>query len=165
MNLKFHQATSQDLETIRNIAYASWPIAYGQILSAEQLHWMLEKFYCDDALYSNFENNQIFYIVSDDSETYGFFAIEYHYKKISKTRLHKLYFYPSAQGKGIGKIVMAFIENKAIENSDKIISLNVNKFNSAIEFYKKMNFEIVSSEIIAIGNGYVMDDYQMEKGL
>jgi hypothetical protein len=43
--------------------------------------------------------------------------------------------------------------------------LNVNKYNSAQDFYKKLGFCIDYEEVIDIGNGYVMDDYVMEKEL
>jgi ribosomal protein S18 acetylase RimI-like enzyme len=43
--------------------------------------------------------------------------------------------------------------------------LNVNKYNSAIQFYHKIGFEIAKEEVIDIGNGFVMDDYVMEKQL
>ena len=45
------------------------------------------------------------------------------------------------------------------------LELNVNKYNSAIAFYKKKNFRIIKEELIDIGEGYVMDDYVMRKAL
>jgi len=53
----------------------------------------------------------------------------------------------------------------AKENHSETISLNVNRFNKAFAFYKKMGFEIVAEENIEIGNGYLMEDYKMEKKL
>jgi len=55
------------------------------------------------------------------------------------------------------------IENKAKANNDQSISLNVNRFNLASLFYQKQGFQIVGEEDIAIGNGYLMEDYKMEK--
>ena len=54
------------------------------------------------------------------------------------------------------------VKEKAIENNQKAIFLNVNKYNNAIHFYTKLGFTKVKDEVIDIGNGYVMDDYVME---
>jgi ribosomal protein S18 acetylase RimI-like enzyme len=43
-----------------------------------------------------------------------------------------------------------------------MIFLNVNKNNEARFFYEKLGFSLVKEEVIAIGQGYVMDDYVME---
>ena len=50
----------------------------------------------------------------------------------------------------------------AKENQSDKISLNVNRFNKAFIFYQKMGFEIVAEEDLAIGQGYLMEDYKME---
>jgi ribosomal protein S18 acetylase RimI-like enzyme len=41
--------------------------------------------------------------------------------------------------------------------------LNVNKRNIAIRFYESIGFAITNEEVIDIGNGFVMDDFVMEK--
>ncbi len=46
---------------------------------------------------------------------------------------------------------------QAIENHQKAIFLNVNKYNKAIHFYTKLGFTKVKDEVIDIGEGYVME--------
>jgi ribosomal protein S18 acetylase RimI-like enzyme len=41
--------------------------------------------------------------------------------------------------------------------------LNVNRNNSALNFYQRLGFTIQRKEDIAIGNGYLMEDYVMGK--
>ena len=53
----------------------------------------------------------------------------------------------------------------AILQKNTCLSLNVNCHNKAIQFYEKMGFRHVGSEKIDIGQGYVMDDFVMEKSL
>jgi len=67
------------------------------------------------------------------------------------------------QGKGIGKALINFIANEANERHQKGLILNVNKKNKAIRFYESIGFTISNEEVIDIGNGYVMDDFVMEK--
>jgi ribosomal protein S18 acetylase RimI-like enzyme len=72
---------------------------------------------------------------------------------------------PETQGKGIGKKVIEKIEKLALENHSTALSLNVNRFNSALNFYKKTGFEIINEVNIDIGKGYLMEDYVMTKKL
>ena len=72
---------------------------------------------------------------------------------------------PETQGKGIGKKVIDEIGKLALENNSKALLLNVNRFNTALGFYKKIGFEVIEEVNIEIGNGYLMEDYVMEKKL
>ena len=157
------KADTKDFKIIKEIAFASWPVAYGEILSSEQLQWMLAKFYSDECLQKNIDDNHLFFIVYENEIALGFIGIEHGYYGEMVTRLHKLYLHPNAFGKNVGRFLIDFVACKAQENGSVKISLNVNKYNKAIGFYKKLNFEIIGEEIISIGNGYIMDDFRMER--
>ena len=160
------EAKVDDITTIQQIAHATWPITYGKILSQEQLNYMLNLIYSDEALTKQFEKKeQLFYLISEDETTLGFIGIEHHYKDEDVTRIHKIYLLSETQGKGIGKIVIQEIEKLALENHSKTLSLNVNRFNSALTFYEKIGFKIIDEVNVDIGNGYFMEDYVMEKKL
>jgi len=59
---------------------------------------------------------------------------------------------------------MQFIEEKAKLYHLKIIMLTVNKNNTnAIRTYEKLGFINVGPVVKDIGNGFIMDDYQMTK--
>ena len=160
------EATAEDIKTIQKITYITWPVTYGNILSGEQLDYMLDLFYSDAALNDQFEKKeQLFYLISESEQTVGFIGIEHNYKNEAVTRIHKLYLLPETQGKGIGKKVIKEIEKMALENHSTALSLNVNRFNSALSFYRKISFEVIDEVNIDIGNGYLMEDYVMEKKL
>jgi ribosomal protein S18 acetylase RimI-like enzyme len=127
---------------------------------------MLGLFYSDEALRKQIENKeQLFYLISDTESTIGFIGIEHHYRNEAITKIHKIYLLPETQGKGIGKTVIDEIAKMALENHSTTLVLNVNRFNSALSFYKKIGFEIKETVDIEIGNGYLMEDYVMEKRL
>jgi ribosomal protein S18 acetylase RimI-like enzyme len=160
------EANLNDIKNIQKIAYQTWPITYGSILSEEQLKYMLDLVYSDKALTNEFEKQQqLFYIISENDQILGFIGIEHHYKNNPTTRIHKIYLLPETQGKGYGKTTIEAIEKMALENNSEALSLNVNRFNSALGFYKKIGFEIIDEVNIDIGNGYLMEDYVMEKKL
>ncbi len=160
------EATVADLKTIQAIAYKTWPIAYGEILSKAQLDYMLDTFYSEATLEDNFTNKgHHFLLIKEDSVCLGFASYEHHYLDKNSTRLHKIYLLPETQGKGAGKLLLDAVENLAKANHSDFVSLNVNRFNKACAFYQKMGFEIVAEENIEIGLGYLMEDYRMEKNI
>ncbi|NHN25349.1 GNAT family N-acetyltransferase [Flavobacterium jejuense] len=161
--MRIIKINKNQLQIIKDLAYAVWPLAYGEILSKEQLKYMLEKFYSIEALESLWnEAKHVFYIAIDKKDKpLGFVSYELNCKP-EKTKIHRIYVLPETQGTGLGKKLFYHVKEKALENNQKAIFLNVNKYNKAKFFYEKLGFEIVKEEVIDIGNNYVMDDYVME---
>ena len=159
-------ANSSHLSIIKNLAYAIWPSAYGQILSQEQLTYMLSMFYSETALKLQMEEKKhVFYLVKNNAGKYvGFVAYEINCEP-HKTKIHKIYVLPETQGTGVGKLFFNLVVEKAKENNQKAVFLNVNKYNKAKRFYEKLGFTITKEEVIDIGNNYIMDDYVMEVGI
>lgn len=158
--------TDENFTSIREIAKEVWPIAYGTILSREQLDYMMEMMYSVTSLQQQANEKGNHFILAMENEIpVGFAAYEFNYNKKPKTKIHKIYILPNHQAKGIGKQLMDFIINKAKERHQKALILNVNKKNIAIRFYERIGFTISFEEVIDIGNGYVMDDYVMEKSI
>ena len=159
------QVTKDQLQIIQDLAYKIWPDAYAEILSEVQLDYMLENFYSICSLESQFNSGHVFLLVEENGQYLGFASYEIDCKTEGKTKLHKIYILPNLQGRGVGKILLDEIENRARQLNNKYLFLNVNKFNKAQNFYKKHGFIITQEEVISIGQGYVMDDYVMEKVL
>jgi len=164
--IQITQASIEDIAKIQEITNITWPITYGEILTSEQLDYMLDLIYSDEALSKQFQNKeQLFYMISDSESIIGFIGIEHNYNNEAVTKIHKIYLLPETQGKGYGKIVFEEIGKMASENHSKTLILNVNRFNTALNFYKKIGFDIKETVDIEIGNGYLMEDYVMEKKL
>lgn len=161
--MKITVATQNQLPIIKDLAYKIWPFAYGEILSNEQLEYMLKLIYNIDSLKQQLENKHVFLLVEDENQFVGFASYELNYENTNKTKIQKIYILPTIQGKGFGKKIINFIEEKAIDRKQKGLILNVNKYNKAKDFYLSQGFIIFYSEVIDIGKGYIMDDYVMEK--
>lgn len=158
-------ALKEDLFIIQKLALEIWPNAYIEILSKEQLQYMLDKFYSLEALTEQFEKlNHHFLLAKENEKVLGFASYQNNIEN-HKTKIHKLYVLPSTQKKGIGNQFIEKIQNQAKIANDDCLFLNVNRFNSAQYFYSKVGFQIVSEENIAIGNGYLMEDFVMEKAI
>ncbi|CAI2767830.1 GNAT family N-acetyltransferase [Flavobacterium collinsii] len=158
------EAAISDIKQIQKIVHITWPITYGEILTKEQLAYMLDLFYSDEALTGQLvKKEQLFYMIDEAETNIGFIGIEHNYKGKAVTKIHKIYLLPETQGKGIGKRVIEEIEKLGLEHNSQALSLNVNRFNTALGFYKKIGFEIIGEVDLDIGNGYLMEDYVMEK--
>ena len=152
----------EQLPIVIDLTKKIWPVAYGEILSKAQLDYMIDKFYNETALRELIQKGHVFYLAQDDNEKYvGFVSYELN-SEPNKTKIHKIYVLPETQGTGLGRQFFELVKEKAIENNQNAIFLNVNKYNNAIHFYTELGFAKVKDEVIDIGNGYVMDDYVME---
>ncbi|MQP25580.1 GNAT family N-acetyltransferase [Flavobacterium sp. LMO8] len=152
----------EQLPIVIDLTKKIWPVAYGEILSKEQLDYMIDKFYNETALRELIQKGHVFYLAQDDNgKEVGFVSYEIN-SEPNKTKIHKIYVLPETQGTGLGRQFFELVKEKAIENNQKAIFLNVNKYNNALHFYTKLGFTKVKDEVIDIGNGYVMDDYVME---
>lgn len=161
--MNFIKIDSSQVQFIQDLAYAIWPSAYGEILSKEQLEYMLAKFYSIHELEKQLiEKQHVFYLATNNFDNpQGFVSFELNATP-NKTKIHKIYVLPETQGTGLGKKLVSIVKDKALENNQKAIFLNVNKYNKAKFFYEKLGFSVTKEEVIDIGNDYVMDDYLME---
>lgn len=160
------KASEVDILVISQIAYQTWPSAFKDILSPKQIEYMLNMMYSANSLTRQMrEKKNVFYLAKDESKFVGYISYELNYLALPKTKIHKIYILPSVQGKGIGKLLMGKVAEIAMKNNNTILSLNVNRDNKAISFYEKYGFIKVGKEDIDIGNGYLMEDFIMEKSI
>ena len=158
--------TDADFKTIRALAEIVWPVTYGTILSKEQLDFMFEMMYSVGSLQEQATNKKHhFIIVYEDTIPLGFASFEFNCEQSGKTKVHKIYIVPNLQGKGIGRTLIEYISVEALNNNNDSIYLNVNRYNVAKTFYERIGLSITKEEDIDIGNGYLMEDYVMEKSL
>lgn len=157
-------AKESDFHIIQQIAYQTWPETYGQILSEEQLNYMLKSFYSEEALSENVsKKGHHFLLAKENDNCLGFVSYEHNCNKTNQTKIHKIYILPNTQGKGVGKALLYEVEKRAKAKANNALFLNVNRFNKALSFYTKMGFEIIGQEDIKLEHGYLMEDYIMQK--
>lgn len=156
------KATELDINLIQDLARRSWEVAYTDILSSEQLEYMLDMMYSEEAIKVHFNNPDYhYYIILENEIALGFVGFEAHAEE-KTTKLHRIYLTPEAKGKGAGKFGLNLVKEQAISVGDSRIILTVNKYNSAKDFYEHQGYKVYDEAIFDIGKGYVMDDYLME---
>ncbi len=162
--MSIRKADETDIHVISTLAHAIWPDTYGNILGEAQLHYMLNLFYSHDSLAKQFAEGHEFLIALMNAETVGFASYS-HGDKVGIYKVHKLYVHPMLHGKGYGKALLDKIVEDIKPLSAHTLQLNVNRQNRAIDFYKRYGFHIAGEEDIAIGEGFFMNDYVMEKAI
>jgi RimJ/RimL family protein N-acetyltransferase len=154
--------THSDIKTISVLAKSIWTEHYTSIIGLDQVNYMLDKFQSEKAIENQINSdNYHYYIIINDNNPLGYLSIK---QNDDTLFLSKIYIDKSSRGKGFGKLAMNFIEEQAQDLNCKAICLTVNKYNTnSIMAYQKIGFTKTEELVIDIGNGYVMDDYKMEK--
>lgn len=163
--IHFREAEIGDIPRIRELTYLVWPQTYAEILTAEQIDYMLDMMYSEPSLQHQIQIQlHQFIIAFDDDEAVGFISWSFVPEK-NLYRLHKIYVKPGQQGKGTGKKLMDHTISVMRPAAAAILELNVNRHNKAKEFYIHQGFRVVREENITIGKGYFMNDYVMQKSI
>lgn len=161
-NLLFNSVTEiEQILIVESMAKEIWNEYYCNILSKNQISYMLNKFQSCNAISSSINyDNYKYYIISYDNHFCGYIAI---HQEDSKLFLSKFYILKEFRNKGIGKETFKFLKSFCVSQGLHSIYLTVNKYNfSSISIYKSIGFKTIDSVISDIGNDYIMDDYIME---
>ena len=154
---------SDQIAQVKALAFEIWHEHFTAIIGKAQVDYMLEKYQSKAAIAEQIKNGFLYFLIESNNSYVGYFSVR---PEEPHLLLSKFYITSKERGRGLGRSALGFIEKLAIEKGAGKISLTVNKYNSAtIEAYKRLGFEIIDSMVLDIGNGFVMDDYRMEKSV
>lgn len=155
-------ATLTDRQAIHDIAKRVWSEHYiPNIISQEQMDYMMEWMYSADSLAKQMHNGARFFMIKSNGETAGYISIT---NTNGELFLNKFYIDTAFQRANLGSDILrlALAEFPAAT----VIRLQVNRKNyKAINFYFKNGFTIERAEDFDIGNGYLMEDFVMKRVL
>ena len=98
-----------------------------------------------------------------DGEAAGYIGVQ---PEKGRLFLSKLYLRKAARGRGYARRILAFLSGFCSGAGLSALWLTVNRRNTdSIAIYEQMGFVKTREQVADIGNGYVMDDYVMEKML
>lgn len=164
LNIEIRPITPPDVPAIAALAREIWQATYPGIITQEQIDFMLEQRYGHERLYDDLADlhkwlDQAFC----DGHRIGFAFSEIYRDEF---KLDKLYIHPDVQRRGVGGQLIGHVAERAKREGYPCVILQVNKRNvKAIASYRKYGFEVREATVDDIGQGYVMDDYVMEKKL
>lgn len=153
-----------NIKDLAQLTSEIWHEYWVEILSPEQINYMVEKFQSEEAITKQIaEENYTYFYIEKNNKIAGYIGLS---KKEDYLFLSKLYIKKDFRHQGIGTQVFEFIKEFALKNNYKKIILTVNKYNTnTIKAYYKWGFKEIDSVVTDIGNGFVMDDYIMEYSL
>ncbi|MGV3510078.1 MAG: GNAT family N-acetyltransferase [Sphingobacteriaceae bacterium] len=159
MNIR--KATPFDIVAIHQLAHKIWWPTYQPILPAHQIEFMLDKMYSIKSLQEQFDEGITFLIVIDQNDVpIAFASFSLSDEFLSVYKIHKLYILPEKQGIGLGRLLLTNIVTDVKQRDGKVLELNVNRNNPAVNAYKKFGFEIFAEVDIAYFK-YTLNDYIM----
>jgi ribosomal protein S18 acetylase RimI-like enzyme len=162
--IQIQQASIQDIPLIHELAKEVFFATYEPLQPKEKVAHLFSLMYNIPALTEQMERkNHVFLLCKDESGYLGYASYEFNYKGTNKTKIHKIYVMPAAQGKGVGKEMINAIAAISQQNKIPTLLLDVYRHNPAIQFYEKLGFKNVGEQVTDVGNGFVMDDFLMEK--
>ena len=161
--LTLRYGTTADIPLIRALCLQVWPQTYAPLLPHAQIDYMLDWMYNPATLQAQLEGAVTYALCYDQDTPIGYAAWECHTDGVCK--LEKLYVLPQQHGKGAGRFLLEHIASAAAKAGCHCVRLQVNKQNSARHFYEKLGFRVAEAVVSAIGNGFLMDDYIMQRDL
>lgn len=156
----------KDAEAIADLAGVIWRQHYPDIITMEQINYMLARRYSPADIRAQLENEEIWWdklLVNGELAGFSNYFLT---KNPGEMKLDKLYVHQEHQRKGCGGRLLERACQVASERHCAHLILCVNKRNAkAIAAYRKHGFAVSDSVVTDIGRGFVMDDYLMTKPL
>jgi diamine N-acetyltransferase len=143
------------------LARTIWQEHYTPIIGTPQVEYMLEHFQNEQAITRQIGNGTDYFLLQNGGRDAGYFALV---PEAHAVMLSKLYVESAFRKHGIAKAALRFIEGYCRAHGAPLLWLTVNRHNDlAVAWYGKMGFANAGPVVQEIGDGYVMDDYRMEK--
>ena len=139
-----------------------WHECYSNVVSQEQVDYMLNTYHSLDAILEEMAEGYEYIVFRECGKDIGYCGF---HNEGDRIYIAKLYLLKEYRGKGYGSKMFDLIDNYARNNGIDKEYLRVNTSNPTVEIDKKKGFIISEAVVNDIGNGFVMDDYIMEKTL
>lgn len=159
-------ATEKQILEVEETANHVWHNYYKEILSKEQINYMLKKFQSKDALKEQISQGYVYYMLIVDGSLAGYLC---YYIKEDSVFLSRLYIKAEYRRQGLARKSIAHLDKMFLSPEHgfqhiKTMRLNVERKNSfAINVYEHLGFHKVRSVNVDIGEGFVCEDYIMER--
>ena len=152
------------IRAVEALARTIWPAHYAPIIGIRQVEYMLDTFQSKEAIAAQIKDGARYYLLRPKGHgPVGYFAAVPR-RDSGELFLSKLYLAREARRKGFARRAVCFSEGLARGLGLSRITLTVNKRNAvALLAYRRMGFKNTAAVVTDIGEGFVMDDFRMEK--
>jgi ribosomal protein S18 acetylase RimI-like enzyme len=163
-DLRILPVLESDVDALIALARAIWYQHYPDIVSVEQIEYMLDQRYHPDLIRAQLVSEGAWWDkLVQNGAMVAFSSCELS-DQPAELKLDKLYVRYDLRGRGYGSLLIRNAEERARAAGCTRLCLQVNKNNrSAIEAYRRNGFSVAQAARFDIGNGFYMDDYVMAK--
>lgn len=156
---------TDDISKLAHMAKEIWEEHYTPIIGKDQVNYMVEKFQSESAIIQQIKDDYIYFIITRNKQPIGYLCF-IKKNKINSLFLSKIYLKKPFRRMGCGRKMIQFVIQQASKLKCQSITLTVNKYNkNTILAYQKLGFIQKRELVIDIGNGFVMDDFEMSYDL
>ncbi len=160
-----HVTTSAQIQEVASLADEIWRKYYVPLIGQAQVDYMLDTLQSASAIRAQIENGYLYYTMIRAPSAIGYLALVPNAADAS-VQLSKIYLKAEECGKGLGRALLSFAEERGVQLGMRSMWLTVNKYNAvAIGFYQRQGFIKTAALVQDIGHGFVMDDFRMDKAL
>ncbi len=156
------KADVADCTLINKLAREVFPATYHDIISVDQIEFMMDWMYSPENIRKQMEEEgHIYFIAYEECEAAGYMSIQQQGEDLF--HLQKIYVLPYFQKAHCGSFLFreAIKYIKSIHPTPCLLELNVNRNNKALDFYQHMGMKKLREGDFEIGNGFYMNDYIM----
>lgn len=158
-----------DIDALIELAGVIWRYHYPGIISMQQIDYMLAQRYTPGMVRAQLQRDDAWWDkVLADSRMIGFVQYELceSERHTRAMKLNQIYVHQDCQRQGHGGRILAHVQERARRCGCSLVRLYVNRHNAnSIAAYRKHGYAVTETAVTAIGDGFVMDDYVMEKKL
>lgn len=147
-NISLKVITLDDAYMLKELMHRIYPPPYKHLWE-DNGYWYVEETFSKTALKKELtELNASYYFVVCETVIVGVLRIIYDFSLSDKpalkaTKLHRIYLDTKIQGKGIGKFLMNWAAQQALENDSQLIWLEaMDKQEQVLQFYKNLGYKI-----------------------
>lgn len=167
VSYEIKRAEVADLRYVHDMAEVVFRHTYKDILSPEQMEYMMDWMYSMPNLQKQLQEGHVYYIAFRDVTPCGYVSVQPE-DRVDDGRkifhLQKIYVLPSEQGSGLGRLLFGQAVRHVLDAAGGVparIELNVNRNNPSTGFYGHLGMRILRQGDFHIGNGFYMNDYIM----
>ena len=165
-DIRLDPLSEHDFDTVAKLADTIWRAHYASMISMAQIDYMLDGRYVPERMRQYLDSDQRWmWVLRVGGGPAGYCSCSLG-ECADELKLEQLYLLTEHKGKGLGGYMLRHVEAQARALARPLLYLTVNKGNTdSIAIYRRSGFVVREEAVFDIGNGYVMDDYVMEKPL
>lgn len=157
--------SDEDIKITADLAHKIWNQHYIPIIGKKQVDYMVDKFQSVAAIEGQLKNGYSYFLIYFSGTPCGYMALVPE-EKSKKLMISKIYVDSDLRGQNLGSELLNFALKFGQDNKFKTLWLTVNKNNfNSISWYEKRGFTKKEKVVMDIGNGFVMDDFIMQRDL